>query len=342
MRDIFSKSTKSISISYLINEKTAFPLKEISSEENASLLYRATSSKSSNVEVRFVKDSKNDKEINIEVWTSNIHYKTIQLSELSIKQVYFDEIFGKPQFSEDMKKLIFLAEVDEKKALKPYFSLTEDEKFDEEFEKSLTKFEFKQEFGELLTGKSDPKVFVLDLSQMKIFNLKFNNLGNNFISHPIFDEKSEGVLFTAYDFPYFKLGLIYCMKRKADIYYLRNPKLEEMPKKAPKSVETTQIGEKIDKQALDGNDFKEAVKISGKDNTNFLQKFSSDFNFLIYFSNEIATPHNNGLRLNLIRWKENPQNSRVLIDKIIKCNDFFNGIYIDDWVSGSLNHFDFG
>ena len=322
IKDIFTKSNKSLSIQYLVNEKSSFPVKGISNEENTFLLFKVTSNKSNNIEVRFVKDSKNDKDINIEVWTNNILYKTIQLNELAITQIYHDEIFGKPQFSEDLSKLIFLAEQDEKKSIKNYYSIPDDEKFNEEFEKSLSKYEYKQDFGELLTGKCEPKVFILDLNKMTIFNLKFNNIGNNYISHPIFDEKSEGILFTAYDFPYFKLGLVYCMKRKSDIYYIKNPILEGVPKKVIKDEE------KLEKNF--GNDFTSAIKLTQNEYSNFLQKFSSDFNYLIYFSNEKATPHNNGLRLNLINWKNDPTTSSVLINKITKCNDYFNGIYMDE------------
>ena len=331
LKDIFSKSNKSICMNYLINGKTSIQLKEISNEESSSLLYRVSSKKCSEVEARFVKDSKNDKDINIEIWTNNVLFKTIQLNEFAIKLVYFDEIFGKPQFSDNMTKLIFLAEVDDKKSLKHYFSIPEDEKFDEEFSKTLNKFDYKQEFGELLPGKSEPKIFVLDLINLKMLNIKFNNLGNNYIAHPIFDEKSEGVVFTAYDFPFFKYGLVYCMKRKSDIYYLKNPKFEELPKKSKKNEDDKTSESEI-------NDFYSAVKISNSDNTNILQKFSDDFNFLIYFSNEKATPHNNGLRVNIVKWKESVQDSKVLIDKVNKCNDYFNGIYEDE---GSIQANDF-
>ena len=141
IKDIYTKSSKSILVQYLINETTATLLKEVSNEENNSLIFKVNSNKNNSIEVRFVKDSKNEKDINIEVWITNTHYKTIQLNELAISTIYCDEIFGKPQFSDDMSKVIFLAELDEKKALKHYYSIPEDDNFDEEFEKSLNKYE---------------------------------------------------------------------------------------------------------------------------------------------------------------------------------------------------------
>ena len=152
------------------------------------------------MEIKICKNPKNDKETLLQLWQTSCLLNSIKLEEKGIKSVYFDDVFGKPKFSQDGKKLIFLVELDKSKIYQNYFSIknqthdkenpkettennnNKQDNGNDDFFKNMKKFEYKQEFGEALDGKSDPVIAIYDILRNDIgfINLdKINDYKSN-------------------------------------------------------------------------------------------------------------------------------------------------------------------
>ena len=420
IKDIFNYQTKKISTEYLISNSINFEDKEIksnfisqklnnSNEENPNILFRLVNPFDEKIELKICKNSKNDKETFIQLWSTSYLINSIKLDEKGIKSIYFDDIFGKPKFSQNGKKLIFLVELDKTKNYKNFFSISNqknsnlesnnkeellDSILEDDFYKNTKKFEYKQEFGEQLEGKSDPVIAIYDINKNDIGFIDFEGLFRKrnmkiYPARPIFDNTCNDIIFTGYDFLNdVKLGLAFCLKRPSKIYLLKNPKIDwkinekeikKVENKKEENIENEKIKNKLFEisasSILNENEDllnKEIFKNIKYNYTNIYHVLSPDGNKLFFFSNEKATPHMNGLRLNIIKWKEEKiyfenelkkyldENSGklkdfnsddldflkdfkfiftcdLIIDKINYQNNYFNGIYSsEDTLSKSL------
>lgn len=277
LKDIFNYQSKKISTDYLIqneiknkfeassflDDKKYIEIKEElasniiklnnSTEENPNILFRLANPVDEKIEIRMVKNQKNDKETFLQLWQTSALIRSIKLEEKGIKSVYCDDVFGRPKFSPDGKKLIFTVEKDLSKNFKNYFSINnqnsdkdindddKDENKDDEFIKNMKKFDYRQEFGEALDGKADPVIAVFDILRndiglIDLDEINFNNNKNEnnydekkikiYPATPFFDVNSNDILFAGYQFENdFKLGIIFCLKRPCKIYLLKNPKI---------------------------------------------------------------------------------------------------------------------
>lgn len=343
VRDLYNYSTKKVIENYLIDVANDNTIKLSSTciEESASILYKNSFIDDEKLEVRFLKNQKNDKETNLEIWYDSVLSVSVKIEDFGITKIYFDDVFGKPKFSPDGKKIIFIAEIDSSKSFKNYFSLKEEDQSKSENSENgknisqisknsktqnLSKFEYKQDFGELLKEKSSPSIFIYDIIESKFYQLNLENYPKVFPACPSFDNTNKDIVFSGYNLDNFKYGLIYCLKRNSSIYLVHNPILQEMNLK----IETVQ------KQNI-------LINLSPKEYCNLYPIFSPNFKHLIWFANENATPHMNGLKLysldyekkkkidlfesNEIDYSKLQDDSCLLIDKIKKDNEFFNGIY---------------
>jgi dipeptidyl aminopeptidase/acylaminoacyl peptidase len=356
IKDISNYTSKKIVENFLYNknENKCIRLNSSFIEENPNI-YCTVSYQNDGLEVKFIKNNKNDKETNLEVWNGSILINSLKLGDYNISKVYYDDVFGKPKFSPDGKKVIFIGEFDYLKKFKNYFNIENKEgvdvdvqsnnslnvKNDNEIVRNMSKFEYRQDFGELLPDKTDPQLFIYNIENNKVYHIK-NDLINIFPGQPVID-KNDDIVFTGFNFPYFKFGLTYCLKRKSSLYLIKNPLLTDV------SQNLNQDNSKNEKQ----NTIIELTENNNNTYTNIYPIFSPNFEHLLYFSNENATPHMNGLKLCSINW--NIKNSydkelgskiklddyekiknyvKILIPKMDNQNDNFSGIYsYEDGVS---------
>jgi len=277
--------------------------------DNSNIIFKLFNDQS-NIEVVLTKDSSSKKYI--EIYRDSFLLKTLPYDSCNIKQIYNDAIFGSPSFSRDGTKLVFLGEIDGNKGLNHYYNITNDEKFDIEFEKTLNKFEYKQSFGELNSDKYEPKIVILNLKtyELRMIDIE-KQLGKSIYPfQPLFDY-ANNIIFGGFDFPFFKYGPIYCQMRKSSIYQIVNP----CYKKLPLVLESDQ--EKENQQVINN--------LTADAYVNLYPNLSTNGELLIYFSGENAVPHLNGFNLMLLNLKTSEK--RLLIPKINVDNQYFNGFY---------------
>jgi hypothetical protein len=89
---------------------------------------------------------------------------------------------------------------------------------------------YKENFGETMSEKQDPAIFVFEVDDNKINRLHYGDHleeETNYPQCPIFDEKSSGIVFSALDMPVKKLGIASCLNRKSCIFYCAHPAFEK-------------------------------------------------------------------------------------------------------------------
>ena len=135
-----------------------------------------------------------------------------------------DVVFGSVNWARDLSKVTFVGEVPAIASYKNPWDLPEakpeEKKEPEHWQED--KYIYEEEFGELLVGKKQAAIFVYDLISNKIQKV----LGipdNVWPQYPVFDEHSQGLVFTGVHLPNQKLGLIYCLNRPNSLYYIRTP-----------------------------------------------------------------------------------------------------------------------
>ena len=107
---------------YLKNEEaggSVYPLDQMAEDNESSLLAESTS-RSGNLCVRLRKGDKNEKDVFIEVWTSNSSQALRQTLKVTDKmsKIYNDVVFGGISWSDDESKLCFIGEIPEPAAFK--------------------------------------------------------------------------------------------------------------------------------------------------------------------------------------------------------------------------------
>ena len=170
----------------------------------------------------------NDK-TTLEIWTKNGLWKSLRVSDFH-DDLYADEIFCLSStlvWSDDEKRILYIAEEKEKKMKKYY------EGFDTEEETSHTfdKFEYKQDLGEGYEGMKKPLVYVYEVEQETLYQVL--NLPDNILPTYInfADKEGKKIVFNAIDRKGLKLGIRYCTNRPTQLHYAENLVLEKAEKK---------------------------------------------------------------------------------------------------------------
>ena len=70
--------------------------------------------------------------------------------------------------------------------------------------------------------KKRPAIFIFDLEKNQI-NQVLGLPDDLYPQYPVFDETNTSIVFSGVKLPYFKLGLIYCLNRPMQLYYVREP-----------------------------------------------------------------------------------------------------------------------
>ena len=195
--------------------------------------------------LNFKKDAKDATAIWIELWErSGLRYSK---KAPSLGLVYNDPVFGGISWSRDERKVAFIGQRPEEKQFKSHFADPEEQKTKEEKkeeekndetgedtkkkeekkEKGMEdKFLYKPDFGETLTGKTDPLIYVLDV-QKGTLETVLDLPANVYPGHPIFDPQGEGLIFTGYKLPGMKLGLNICLNRPTSLFYATELRKDE-------------------------------------------------------------------------------------------------------------------
>ena len=143
--------------------------------------------------MRFRKGTVNEKDIFVEVWKDEQGFVSSLKVTDKLKLVYNDAVFGGMQWSRDGTKITFIGEKPEIATYKPFFKdeeepkKEEDKKEDEEKKENDKKpeeekpeehwqdekFLYKENFGETLTNKERPAIFIFDTVLNKLHEVQF-------------------------------------------------------------------------------------------------------------------------------------------------------------------------
>ena len=140
--------------------------------------------------LKFRKGEKNEKDLFVELWKP--HFGVVKAKKISDKVsfIYNDSVFGGISWSKDCSKIVFIGEKveptyksywaeEEKKEEKKEEEKKEEEKKEEakkEEEKKeehfqSQKYDWNPSFGETLTNKKRPAIFVFDLEKFELNEL---------------------------------------------------------------------------------------------------------------------------------------------------------------------------
>lgn len=104
----------------------------------------------------------------IETWSKHISAGMQQSFKLSTvcSKVYADVVFGSITWARDLSKVAFIGETPAKIKFTNPWDMPEKVGDDQNWHED--KFLYKEDFGELMTGKSEPALFVYDLIENRV------------------------------------------------------------------------------------------------------------------------------------------------------------------------------
>lgn len=279
--------------------------------------------------ISFITDGELDK---IQFWDKSKLIYTVNLDEAKIKNVYADDVWGKPSVNQNGTKLAFVAE--EKKTHTKTFDFEkkekdkDKEKKEEKSEPEYNKFNYVQTFGEAQSTKTLPEIFILDfefirLGKFSVEKLDLSNLKEEvrnkesldlYPSFPFFDQ-DDNIIIVGYHLG-FKLGLKFCHKRRAVIYHVQPQVKIETQEIEAKDTSKKPLLPKI--IALTNDKY-------GSYNPILVRKTEKR---IVYFTNERSFPHMNSFQIRELDYSNLDQLSdTLLIDKEPEKIDYFNGLY---------------
>lgn len=120
---------------------------------------------------------------------------------------------------------------------------------------------YREEFGEMMVGKGDPALYVFNLQTSKVEEV-FGVPKDTFPMCPVWYKDSQGIVFSGLYQPQKKMGLTYCLNRKANLFFIKDPVF----KKPDSDLAEDYI-----------------VKFAGDDFLQMQPKFNSDYSKLVFF-----------------------------------------------------------
>lgn len=204
--------------------------------ETAGLLAESMEPLNGSASVRIKKGGWEQKDVYVEVWNAEEGFvSSLKVTE-KLKMIYDDAAFGGISWSRDGKKVCFIGEKPAIAEYKPFFrDAAEAEKGQGEKEEECKKakgeagehwqdekFQYVEHFGETLSDKRRPVIFIFDLSENRLDQVRFGkHLGStDYPSQPVFDKNSKGIVFSCLHLPIKKLGLNFCLNRPATIEHI--------------------------------------------------------------------------------------------------------------------------
>jgi hypothetical protein len=168
--------------------------------------------------------------VTLEIWTKSGLSKSLRVSD------YHDAIYADPVFcatstivwSEDEKRILYVAEEKEKKIKKYYEGGLDNE---EEVSHTFGKFEYKQDLGEGYKGRKNPLVFIYEIEQETlsyILNIP-HGIIPNYVSFT--DKEGKQIVFCGINYHEMMLGVRFCTNRPTQIYFANQLILQKAEKK---------------------------------------------------------------------------------------------------------------
>jgi len=254
--------------------------------------------------------------ITLEIWTKNGLWKSLRVSDFH-DDIYADEIFclySTLVWSEDEKRILYVAEEKEKKIKKYY------EGFDttEELSHTYDKFEYKQDLGEGYEGMKKPLVFVFEVEQeilYQVLNIP-DNILPTYISFT--DKEGKKIVFNGIDRKGLKLGIRYCTNRPMQLHYADNLVLEKAERK-------TENNKKHQDKPHNDKEKNLAVQIN-QDAISLCPVLSPDKTKVAYFSSPWKFLHAMSYGLRVLKLGQNTTESIIDIVQEKNLNVDFAGI----------------
>ena len=101
------------------------------------------------------------------------------------------------------------------------------EKSDDQGHWQDEKFQYSEDFGEMLNGKKHPAMYIFDCVKNELE--KVVGLPKNlYPCYPTFDKSGEGLVFHGIDMPNKKLGAIACLNRPTSIFKVIGGEVERL------------------------------------------------------------------------------------------------------------------
>jgi len=231
----------------------------------------------------------------LEIWGKNGIIKSIRVSDLH-GALYSDGQFGlEPlRWSQDERRIVYIAEKKEEKFPKYFDDLTTDE----EVSKAFKGFEYKQDLGEGYRAKTSPSLFVYDVREEQVYRV--TNLPADLLPTQVSfaDKEGKTMVFCGYKFANVRQGMKLCYNRDSKIYYIGNVVLERM--KEDKSKKLTEEEKKNEKEKIRKEGDENPPRLISNDDIAVFPILSADFTRLVYLFSPWRTTHTTGLGLKLI------------------------------------------
>jgi hypothetical protein len=158
--------TLALSSNYLLTDSEVIPLNQVCNDENKDLLLESSSECGTK---KVIIRKEGDKDIWLEVWSNSTNGGLLQSVKISgeCSKVYNDAVFGGISWAKDLSKVAFVGEVPAVASFKNPWDTKPSEETKEGEKKADEhwldeKFEYEEEFGEMLLGKKKPALFVFD------------------------------------------------------------------------------------------------------------------------------------------------------------------------------------
>lgn len=256
----------------------------------------------------------------IEIWSKNMMVQSLRVSDLH-GNLYTDAQFTlKPlTWSNNQKRILYIAEKKEDKAPKYY----DDIKKDEDAEKIFKNYMFKHDLGEGYTGKFSPFLFVYDIENNQLS--KVANVPEDVIPTyaSFIDEDGTKIVFCGYHLGQSGQGLLFAYNRDTKIYLIEDLKLEPLNNKKPKE-------EGSSSSSTDGKENKgDLVKLT-KDYISIFPIVSNNFERVAYFFSPKVNTHGTGLGLKVLSLSQaralNRQAEQLVLDIVRENKGEFCGV----------------
>lgn len=273
---------------------------------------------SPNTNLRAIIRKKSEKTI-LEIWGKERLLQSVRVSD------HHGALFSDAQFtlkslvwSNDERKILYIAEKKEQKVPKHYDEIVSDEDAD----KILTNYSFKDDLGEGYTKRNDPILFLYNLQENMLYKVANIPEGTIPTYASFADEEGTKLVFCGYHLGQVKKGLKFCFNRDSKIYYIEKLALEILTKaKGNESIE------RVDR--LNREEISEPIRLS----SDFVSVFpivDRSFTKLAYFFSPFKNTHAMGLGLKLINLQEVKASRKVtqelILDIVTENNPEFAGI----------------
>ena len=249
---------------------------------------------------------KQDKSTFIEIWSKGGFLQGLKLDDIHGSIYSSAEIVARPfGWSSDETKIIYIAEAKEDKKLDYFSPLSSDD----DVQKVLKNYEFKDDLGEEYEKKYNPKIFIYSLKENKIQEVEGipEDLLPTYAS--FVNQDGSALVFAGMKKEILRRGIAPSINREVSIYYM--PKIELKQEKTPRKPKI------------------ELISLT-KDDIATIPVISNDLKKLIYFFSPKSLTHTFTMGLKTIdltseNLKQSP-NAELSLDIVKEYNPEFSGV----------------